>query len=133
MDINEAKMQIAKEFIDRYQTWLQDYNNMPEKEYGKKYGWGKNSESMKDTQKSMIWFQSHVFSGRYIYGWKDAGIDQATVYALHRCGFFSYDYCTSSRARALGKTDFYYLNQSKAKEIYKAYKNGFFTEQAETV
>lgn len=130
MTFTEAKMSIAKEFIGKYVEWLNDHNNpeMSDSEYGRKYGWGKFDSEMKDTQKSVLWFQGHVFSGRYIWGWKEVGIETAMVHALHRDGFLSYDYCTSSRARALGKTDFYYISQSKAKEIYKAYKNGFFAK-----
>lgn len=130
MKVQEAKMQIAKEFISKYSEWLNDYNNpeISDREYGKKYGWGKGVVEMKDTQKSLIWFQSHVFSGRHISGWKDAGIDLSMLVELHRSGFLSYDYCSSHHARMLGKTDFYYINQVKAKEIYKAYKKGFFNE-----
>jgi hypothetical protein len=130
MTICEAKMTIAKEFINKYVEWLNDYNNhnMSQSELGRKYGFGRGHSEMKDTQKSMLWFQSHIFSGRYIWGWKEVGIDRDTVYELHRTGFLSYDYCTSYKARILGKTDFYYICQNKAKEIYKAYKNGFFAE-----
>ena len=125
MKINEAKIQIAKEFIAKYLEWLNDHNNseMTDREYGRKYGWGKSTEPIKDSQKAMTWFQSHVFSGKYLPQWKADGIDP---FELHRAGFLSYDYCTSHKARILGKTDFFYINQSKAKEIYKAYKNGFF-------
>lgn len=128
--MKEAKLRIAKEFIGKYTEWLSDYNNpeLPDKEYGKKYGWGRGASEMKDTQKSMLWFQSHIFSGRYIQGWEKEGVDRALVHALHRDGFLSYDYCSSNRARMLGKVDFYYICQNKAKEIYKAYKNGFFAE-----
>lgn len=130
MTISEAKMQVAKEFISKYVEWLKDHNNheMTDREYGWKYGWGKHASEMKDTQKSMLWFQSHVFSGRYIWAWNEAGIDKATVYELHRIGFLSYNYYSSYNARLLGKTDFYYISQNKAKEIYKAYKDGFFNE-----
>ncbi len=130
MTICEAKMKIAKEFIAKYVEWMNDYNNpeMSDKDYGWKYGWGRTAPEVKDTQKSMLWFQSHVFSGRYIWAWKEVGIDRDTVYELHRIGFLSYDYRTSYKAKMLGQTDFYYLNQNKAKEIYKAHKNGFFNE-----
>lgn len=129
MTLASAKMTIAEDFITKYIEWLNDHNNpeMSDREYGKKYGWGKHDSEMKDTQKSMLWFQSHVFRGRYIWAWKEVGIDKETVYELHRIGFLSYDYCTSYKARMLGKTDFYYINQNKAKEIYKAYKKGFFS------
>ena len=136
MEIKEAKLKIAKEFISKYLEWLADYNDkeLTDWDYGRKYGWRRNPsiETMKDTQKALVWFQSHIYSGRYLNGWKDVGIERDMVYALHRDGFFSYDYCSSHKARMLGKCDFYYLSQSKAKEIHKAYKNGFFCEQAET-
>lgn len=130
MNINEAKLKIAKEFITKYVEWLNDYNNheMSDKDFGWKYGWRRSTPEVKDTQKSMLLFQSHVFSGRYIWAWKEAGIDRSTIYELHRIGFLSYDYCSSYNARLLGKTDFYYISQNKAKEIYRAYKNGFFNE-----
>ena len=130
MTVNEAKMIIAKEFISKYADWLNDYNNqnMTDRDYGWKYGWCRGKQEMKDTPKSMIWFQGHIFSGKYIKAWKEEGIDIQMLVALHREGFLSYDYCTSHQARMLGKTDFYYINQAKAKEIYKAYKNGFFND-----
>lgn len=131
ISMKEIKLRIAKEFIAKYLEWLSDYNNteLADKDYGWKYGWRRGAvDVMKDTQKSMLWFQSHIFSGRHICGWEKEGVDRATVYALHRDGFFSYDFCTSHHARMLGKADFYYISQSKAKEIYKAYKNGFFNE-----
>ena len=125
MTTNEAKMQIAREFIAKYHEWLNDHNSeaMTDSEYGRKYGWGKSAEPVKDTQKSLLWFQGHVFSGKYLNQWKADGINP---FELHRAGFLSYDYCTSHKARILGKTDFFYINQAKAKEIYKAYKDGFF-------
>ena len=125
-DINEAKKVISDDFLNRYYSWLEDYNNkeLSDRDYGHKYGWGRGSEEQKkDLQKNLLWFQSHVYSGRYINGWPELGIDRNMVYQLHREGFFSYDYCTSYKARCLGKTDFYYLNQAKVKEIWKANKN----------
>lgn len=125
MTINESKLKIAGEFIAKYLEWLADHNNteLSDREYGRKYGWCKHTEPMKDTQKTMIWFQGHIFSGKYLNQWKAEGIDP---FELYRADFLSYDCCTSHKARMLGKTDFFYISQSKAKEIYKAYKNGFF-------
>lgn len=125
MEIKDAKMYIANDFISKYIEWLNDHNNpeMSDRDYGRKYGWGKHTEPFKDTQKTMLWFQSHVFSGKYLNQWKAEGINP---FELHKAGFLSYDYCTSHRARMLGKTDFFYISQNKAKEIYKAYKDGFF-------
>ena len=125
MGIKEAKLHIAKEFIDKYIEWMNDHNNaeMSDREYGMKYGWARFTSPVKDTQKSVIYFQSHCFNGKYRNEYLAEGID---AFELHRIGFLSYDYCTSYEARAKGKVDFFYINQNKAKEIYKAYKNGFF-------
>lgn len=125
MDIKEAKLKIASEFISKYLEWMNDHNNadLSDREYGRKYGWGRSEEPVKDTQKSMLWFQGHIFSGKYVKQWRADGIEP---FDLHRAGFLSYDYCSSWKARQLGKTDFFYINQNKAKEIYKAYRNGFF-------
>ena len=87
------------------------------------YDWGRSAEPVKDTQKSMLWFHGHIFNGKYLRQWKEEGINP---FELHRAGFLSYDYCSSWKARQLGKTNFFYINQNKAKEIYKAYKSGFF-------
>lgn len=123
MDIKEAKMQIAKEFISKYTEWIADHNNaeMSNRDYGWKYGYYKSAEPVKDTQKTMLWFLGHIFHGKYLYQWKADGIDP---FELYRAGFLSYDCCTSHKARILGKTDFFYIRQEKAKEIYKAYKTG---------
>ena len=130
MEIKEAKLKIATEFINKYCEWLNDYNNpeMSDSQYGWKYGWLRSAETVKDTQKSLLWFQSHVFCGKYIQQWQKDGIDLQMLVALNRSGFLSYDFCSSSHARVMGKTDFYYISQNKAKGIYKAYKNGFFAE-----
>lgn len=128
MEIKEAKLRIATEFIAKYREWLDDYNNpeISDRDLGWKYGWRRSAETLKDTQKTMLWFQGHIFSGKYILQWKKDGIDLQTLVELNRSGFLSYDFCSSHRARMLGKTDFYYISQKTAKEIYKAYKNGFF-------
>lgn len=125
MGIQEAKLTIAQEFITKYYEWLHDHNNtkLSASDYGRKYGWGRFPKPLNDTQKSVLWFQSHVFSGKYLPQWKAEGINP---FELHRDGFLSYDHSSSYRARALGKADFFYISQAKAKEIYKAYKAGSF-------
>lgn len=125
MEIKEAKLKIAAEFIAKYLEWMADHNNpgLSDSDYGRKYGWGRFADPVKDTQKSMLWFLGHVFSGKYLHQWKAEGINP---FELHKAGFLSYDYCSSWKARQLGKTDFFYINQNKAREIYRAYKNGFF-------
>lgn len=134
MTYNEAKLRIARDFINRYVEWLGDRNNdeMSNMDYAHKYGWSKISfgetkpKQMKNNQSTIIWFQSHIYCGHYIDEWSKMGIDKQVVYQLHKEGFFSYDYCSSYKARMLGRTDFYYINQTKAKELYRLYKDGFF-------
>ena len=125
MTTTEAIETISKDFMNRYLTWIEDHNSsdMTDYEYGRKYGWGKGQQPIKDNQKSLIWFQGHIYSGRYLNGWSEIGIDRNTIYQLHKEGFLSYDYYSSYKARMTGKTDFYYLNQIKVKEIYKLYKS----------
>lgn len=125
MTINEAKMAIASEFISKYREFLSDLETLDDKEQGRKYGYSFNIES-KDIQKTMLTFQQYVFSGRYLPGWVKAGFDKQMIWELHRIGFLSHDYNSNWQARQLGQTDFYYINQAKAKEIYRAYKKGFF-------
>lgn len=131
MTFDEAKAKIEKEFIDRYYEFLEDVNTMDLMDlsrngFGWKYGilGGENFKALhgKDTQKNMLWFQTHIFSGRWSYAWEEAGYDRKMIWALHRDGFLSLQYYTNGRARATGKTDFYYINQANAKVIYKKYK-----------
>jgi hypothetical protein len=124
MEIKEAKLKIATEFITKYREWLSDYNNpdMSDHDFGWKYGWRRSEKAAKDLQKSMLWFHGHIFSGKYLNQWKADGIDLETLKELNRQGFLSYDCCTSNRARMLGKVDFWYINQNTAKAIYKEYK-----------
>lgn len=131
MTTKEAKIKIATEFVHRYNEWLSDSNNseLTDREYGKKYGYGKSATEKKDTQANMLWFQAHIFSGRFLNGWEKEGFERNTIYNLHQEGFLAYDYNSSWEARQLNKSNFYYINQAKAKEIYKAYKNGFFNER----
>lgn len=125
MTINEAKMAIASEFIGKYREFLVDLETLDAKEQGRKYGYSFNIEC-KDTQKTMLSFQKYVFSGRWLPAWVKAGFDKKMIWELHRIGFLAHDSSSNWQDRQLGHTDFYYINQAKAKEIYRAYKNGFF-------
>lgn len=118
----EAKESICKEFISRYYEWLKDVEEMPEREYGEKYCWGKPQNVTKDNMEAVKFFQKYMFAGRFLPAWEKAGYDKQTIWQLHRDGFLSYDYNSSWQARMMGKQDFYYISQARAKEIYKAYK-----------
>ena len=130
MTFDEAKKNIAKEFISKYLEWIADYNNteLTVSDYGRKYGYSRSEETktQNDTQAILVWFQANIYSGKYIGGWERAGYEKSMIYNLHQMGFLSYQYYSNYQARQTGRSDFYYINQAKAKEIYKAYKNGFF-------
>lgn len=120
MTTTEAKKMISEEFLKLYREWLEDYENMGEREYGKKYGWGRNPEiEVKDGLKAVVMFQKYVFSGRYIQGWKDAGYDSRVIWELKKDGFLSYQYYSNWEARMRGRQDFLYISQKTAKQIYK--------------
>ena len=125
MTIEETRVKIEQEFMNRFYEFINDVNEkeINDRDFGWKYGYVL-TESMKKkfskgTQSNLMWFQSHIFSGKYLQQWKADGINPIE---LHRIGFLSYDYCSSHKARMLGKTDFYYISQATAKEIYKAHK-----------
>lgn len=123
MTTAEARAKISEEFMSKFYEWLKDYEEMPYRDYGWKYGWQKNPEvEAKDNIKSLVRFQKYIFSGRWEPEWVRAGYDRNTIWELHREGFLSYQMYSNWNARATGKTDFYYISQKTAKEIYKASK-----------
>lgn len=129
MTLDEARVKIEREFIDGYYEFLEDVNTWDPEDpngFGKKYGFVGNERFKelhgKDTQKNLLWYQGHVFTGRYLPAWEKIGYDRRFIYDLHRSGFLSYQYYSNWMARATGQTDFYYINQAIAKTIYKKYK-----------
>lgn len=122
MATQETKERICNEFMSKYREWLNDAAHMDEYDYSRKYGYKKPEAEYKDNLKEVTLFQKYFFAGRYLPAWEKAGYDRADIYALHREGFLSYDYDSSWKARQLKKTDFYYISQKTAKEIYKAYR-----------
>lgn len=123
MTTTEARAKISEEFMSRYFEWLKDYEEMADMDYGRKYGWQRNPEiEAKDNMKSLIRFQKYMFSGRWLQEWEKAGYDRKTIWDLNREGFLSYQMYSNWNARASGRTDFYYISQKTAKEIYKGSK-----------
>ena len=131
MDTKEARVAIATEFMNGFYEFLADvkaYNNggFDPHDFGMKYGYrlteNGRKEHSKDTQKNMLWYHSHIFSGRHTNGWVKAGYTAEVIWKLWHEGFLSHDDCWSYKARIAGKTDFYYINQNTAKQIYKAHK-----------
>lgn len=122
MTTAEAKAMIAKEFIEGFTQWLKDEKEMPESEYGRKYGWGKAKQPHDDSYKSFTVYVDYMFTGRYIQGWNKAGYESRVIYDLHKEGYLSYKYYSNWQARARKQEDFYYINRKTAKAIHNQYK-----------
>lgn len=123
MTTTEAKAKICEEFLTRFYEWLDDYAEMPDKEYGRKYGWQKNPEiEATDNIKSLVRFQKYIFQGRYTPEWEKAGYPREIIWQLSRDGFLSNQEYSNWNARATGRTSFYYISQKTAKQIYKEAK-----------
>ena len=125
-EVDAAKEKISKEFLDRFDEFLQDVPNGGTWDFGKKYGFTLTEKGIqdhsKDTIKNLMWFQSRVFSGRYIPDWEKAGYNRYVIWDLANQGFLSLQEYSNWNARATGRTSFYYINQKVAKEIYKRRK-----------
>lgn len=122
MTTAEAKEMIKAEFIKRFYEWLDDEKNLAPYDYGRKYGWQKGEILHKDNMKSVLTFQKYMFSGRWLPGWVKEGYDRKIIWALHHEGFLSFAEHYDWMSRQTGKTDFYFISQKTAREIYKEYK-----------
>ena len=124
MTAAEAKERICREFLDTYREWFSDRLDLTDMEYGRKYGWQKSERlmSLKDNLQAVTFFQQYIFTGRWLPAWEKAGYDRRVIWELSNEGFLSYKYYSNWQARHTGRTDFYYLSQKTAKEIYKAAK-----------
>ena len=120
MTIEEAKTKIGQELVSGFREWLTDHDNLTENEFGRKYGWGKGTVKHTESYKSLKVYMEYCFTGRYLPGWVSAGYDKETIYELHREGFLSYQNYSNWKARQTGRTEWYYIPQRTAKEIYKA-------------
>lgn len=125
-EIAKAKERISKEFIGRYNEFMNDLPNGDTVEFGRKYGVRLTAEGIqehsKDCLKNIAWFQKWIFSGRWLPAWEKEGFNRYQIWALNKQGFLSYQEYSNWNARATGKTDFYYISQKTAKEIYKESK-----------
>lgn len=119
-----ARKMISAEFIARYYRWLSDYVELNDHDYGWKYGWSKSKSKpvMKDSISSLMTFQRHMFSGRWLPDWEKAGYDRKVIWQLARDGFLSNKEYWNWHARASGHTSWYFISQETAKKIYKSYR-----------
>jgi len=122
MTTTEAKEKIAKELIDSFLEWLRDYDEMPDFEFGRKYGWGKGTSKPKWNFEGLKKFMDLVFGGRWLPYWVKEGYPREVIIELRREGWLSYQEYSNWNARATGRTDWYYIPQRTAREIWKQYK-----------
>lgn len=125
-EIAKAKEKISSEFINRYNDFMRDLPNGDTIEFGRKYGIRLTEEGIqehsKDNLKNVSWFQQWIFSGRWLPEWEREGFNRYQIWALNKQGFLSHQEYSNWNARATGKTDYYYISQKIAKEIYKESK-----------
>lgn len=126
-EVNAAKEAIASEFINSYYDFLGEVRNgySQTMEFGKKYGFTLTDEGVethsKDSLKNLAWYQSRVFSGRWLQDWEAVGYNRFLIWELARQGFLSEKEYSNWNARATGRTSFFFISQKTAKEIYKFY------------
>ena len=118
----EAKEMISRELINSFLEYIKDWDEMPDFEYGQKYGWGKGSNKPKLNFEGLKHFMDLIFGGRWLPHWVKAGYPREIIFDLHREGWLSYQQYSNWNARATGRTDWYYIPQRTAREIWKAYK-----------
>ena len=124
MTTDEARVKISEEFMNRFYQWIADYAEMPDKDYGWKYGFLKNPNiEAEDSINSLIRFQKYIFNGRWLPDWDRIGYDKHVIWELNREGFLSHQMYSNWTARHSGQTDFFYISQKTAKEIYRASKS----------
>lgn len=117
----EVQTAIKKEFMERYEQWMIDRFDLNDHDYGWKYGWCKseNLMNLKDSIKAVTIFQKYIFSGKYMQTWEKEGYTRHELWELVRDGWLSEDYSCSSKAIREGKTNFIYLSQRVAKEVWR--------------
>lgn len=114
MTIAEAKERITSEFIRRFDEWFDDLHNLPDAEYGRKYGWRKTEKvlNFKKNQAAYIYFQSYIWCGYAEWGmWLHDGYDRDTLNALTEEKFLSYE-----QKKWIG---YCFISQATAKQIYR--------------
>lgn len=114
--VPEAKELIKKDFMDRYNTWMQDRFDLNDHDYGWKYGWQKSEKlmSLKDNLTAVAMFQKYIYPVRRDEKFaSEVGIAKEVVWEL------SHEKWLSSVQKKWELR--YYINQKTAKEIWKEF------------
>lgn len=117
-----ARQTITTTFLHRFDQWLKDEQDMPDREYAKKYGIYKSTEKHRDNLKAVGYFQKNIWSGHWLQTWESQGLEKDALYDLLNEGFISRTLYSNYMARTSGREEFFYLNQKKAKQIWKEHR-----------
>lgn len=130
--IDETKKRITYEFISRFYEFIEDVkkyisSEFDQKDFGWKYGWVFNSietaeKHTKETLSNIAFFQKKVYCGKWSFKWENDGYNLRVIWKLAESGFLSHDQYYNNNARVSGKTDFYYISQATAKQLFREYK-----------
>lgn len=119
--ISKAKEIIKKNFIDCYYEWMKDRTELNDHDYGMKYGWQKSDKLMnlKDNLTAVTFYQKYINSFYWDSNqWeKKFGIDRKIIWQLTIEKWLSEQMFWKH-----GKSTVYYINQQRAKEIWKEAK-----------
>lgn len=116
MKVPEAKEIIKKDFMDRYNTWMQDRFELNDHDYGWKYGWQKSEKlmSLKDNLTAVAMFQKYIYPVRRVEKFaREVGIEKEVVWELSTEKWLS----SVQKKWEL----YYFISQKTAKEIWKEY------------
>lgn len=118
----EAKEKISRELMDSFNEWLKDWDEMTDYDFMRKYTYGKGKEKPKYNFEALKVFMDYEFGGRYLPGWVKEGYPREVIIQLRNEKWLSYQEYSNWHARATGRTDWFFISQRTAKEIWKQYK-----------
>lgn len=122
--IDETRDRISAEYMAHYYEWLHDEAEMSDSDYGRKYGWGKGEIRHTDCLASLKVYNRYWGWGAYLPRLKRQGFDSHELWELRKEGFLSYKAYSSWRACQLHETDWFFISERTAVQIYKARKGG---------
>ena len=122
MTLSEAKEKISRELMNGFVEWIRDWDVLSDYDFGRKYYYGKRKVKPKFNFESLKGYMNDEFNGMWLPHWVKEGYPREIIYQLHREAWLSYQEYSNWRARNTGHTDFYYISQRTAKEIWKEYK-----------
>ena len=120
MTTAEAKDMISREFIGKFKAFLMDWDELEDREFGRKYGFLRGEKKPRYTFDGLKSFMRHVYAGRTQKGWVAAGYEKKVIWMLRSEKWLS-DYETKENGF---RETVYYITQDTAREIWRAYKAG---------